>query len=376
MRTITIHEETLRDGEQAPGVNFLKHEKVRIAQAIAEMLPGCILNAGYPPISQAEFEAVQAVARQTEDIQVFCTGRASKADLRLCYEAVQGGEKPRISFWVPVSGRVATSLLGKTQAEILELARRMVRFGRGLSDGRIPVDVALADASRAEPQFLHEICGALAEEGAEILFVCDTIGHMAVTEFSALIAGIKAEVPQAVLGAHVHNDLGLATASALAALQAGADVVSTTVNGISEGAGMPATEEVIANLLLRQDFYQLELQADPTKILSVSQLVAEASGIQPSACKPVVGSAVHTVETGSHLGWVGIPPEWLGAKSQVLIGKMSTHASIRARLEQLGIAINDVELERLFQAVKQLSGRKKRISDADLLAMIIQTRVG
>lgn len=376
MRTITIHEETLRDGEQAPGVNFLREEKVKIAQALAEMLPGCILNAGYPPISRAEFEAVQAVARQTAGAQVFCTGRASEADLRLCHEAVREGERPRISFWVPVSGRVAMTLLGKTQKEILELARQMLSFGRGLSDGRIPVDVALSDASRTEPEFLHEICDMLTEEGVGVLFICDTVGYMAVTEFASLIAGIKQAVPQTVIGAHVHNDLGLATASALAALLAGADVISTTVNGISEGAGMPATEEIIANLLLRRDFYQLECQADPTKILSVSRLVAEASGIPPSACKPVVGSAVHAVETGSHLGWVGIPSEWLRVETQILIGKMSTHGSIRARLEQLGETVSDAELDRVFQAVKELTGRQKRVSDADLLAMVAQARAG
>lgn len=386
MRTITIHEETLRDGEQTPSVNFLKDEKVVIARALARMLPDCIINAGYPSVSRAEFESVQAVANAVEGASVFCTGRATSDDLSLCYDAVRKAWDPRISFWVPASRLLAKSRLGKTQTEVVALARGMLRHGLHLSKGRVPVDVALADASRTQIEFLLDICQMLQGEGVGIIFVCDTTGYMAVNEFSGLIATIKQEVPKACLGAHVHNDFGLATASALAALEAGAEVVSTTVNGISERAGMPATEEMIANLLLRQDRYKLGLKADPAQILTVSRMVTEASGIAPSSCKPVVGSAVLVRETGTQVDCLlkdpktfeGIPLTWLGRSPEfpIVVGKMSSHGSIRQKLAQLGHTVTEDELNTVFNLVKELSGYQKAISDDDLLRLLSRARTG
>ncbi|NTW97836.1 MAG: hypothetical protein HGB28_04725, partial [Oscillochloris sp.] len=341
---VTLNEETLRDGEQTAGVTFLLDDKVAIARQIAAALPGCIINAGYPPISRAEFEAVRAVARSVTGAQVECAGRATREDFDLCYRAVADAETPRISFWFPVSRLMLESRLGLSQAQALDHAVELVRFGRDLVGDRAGIDVALADASQTpETDLLIEACQRLAAAGADMLVVCDTVGRMLPDEATDLVRRLVAGAPEAGICFHAHHDLGNGTANSIAALRAGARAVATAVNGLGERAGMPPTEEVVTNLLLRRDAIGLHLEADSTALLPLSRMVAEYSGISPHANKPVVGASVLRRETGTQVDWMRrdrrtfqiITPEFLGAeKIEVVIGKMSSQESLALALAE------------------------------------------
>lgn len=377
---VTLNEETLRDGEQTAGVTFLLEDKVAIARLIAAALPGCIINSGYPPISQAEFEAVQAVARSVSGAQVECAGRATRDDFALCYRAVAEAETPRVSFWFPVSRLMLESRLGMSQAEALDRAVELVYFGRDLVGERAGIDVALADASQTpETDLLIEACQRLSAAGADMIVVCDTVGRMLPDEASALVQRLVAGAPEAGICLHAHHDLGNGTANSIAGLRAGARAVATAVNGLGERAGMPPTEEVVANLLLRHDVIGLDLEADSTLLLPLSQLVAKLSGITPHANKPVVGASVLRRETGTQVDWMQrerrtfqtITPEFLGAeKIEIVIGKMSSQESLGLALAERGIVLSDAELDRVFHELKDLTGRQRSVSEQDVRRLV------
>lgn len=382
--TIVINEETLRDGEQTAGVTFLKEDKVAIAQLLAEALPGAILNVGYPPISQAEWEAVQAVARATEGAQIECAGRCTRNDFELCYTAVQEAHLPRVSFWFPSSRLMLDSRFGISADEMLDRALDVLQFGRDLTNGKCGLDVALADASRADMSFLVEACGRLHEAGADMLVICDTVGHMLPHEVTPFVSALTTAVPEAGLIFHGHHDLGNGTSNAILALQAGAKGVATAVNGLGERAGMPPTEEVIANLLIRQDaFPGRHVPADSTKLLPLSQLVAQKANIYPHANKPIVGASVLRRETGTQVDWMQrevstfqiVSPKFLGAEGiEHVIGKMSSHGSLRLALQTRGYDVTDDELRYIFTAIKKLTGRQRHISEADVQRLVQEAR--
>ncbi|MCA9980418.1 MAG: hypothetical protein KDD89_06290 [Anaerolineales bacterium] len=381
---ITINDETLRDGEQTAGVVFLKQDKVKIAQVLADTLPGAILNAGYPPISEAEWEAVQAVARATEGAQIECAGRCTRADFELCYTAVQDAHAPRVSFWFPASTLMLDARFGISATEMLDRALDVLKFGQDLSQGNCGLDVAIADASRADMGFLVEACGRLHEAGADMLVICDTVGRMLPHEVTPFVSELVTAVPEAGLLFHGHHDLGNGTANALLALQAGARGVATAVNGLGERAGMPPTEEVIANLLIRPEaFPGRVVHADSTKLLPLSQLVAEIANIYPHDNKPIVGASVLRRETGTQVDWMQrevstfqiVSPEFLGADGiELVIGKMSSHGSLRLALEKQGILVNDRELSYIFQAIKVLTGRQRHIGSQDIHQIVHEAR--
>jgi 2-isopropylmalate synthase len=379
--TVTLNEETLRDGEQTAGVTFLLDDKLAIAHALAAALPGCIINAGYPPIGRAEFEAVRAVARSVRGAQVECAGRATRADFELCYRAVADAELPRVSFWFPISRLMLDSRLGLSQAEALERAIDLVHFGRALVGERAGIDVALADVSHTpETDLLIEACARLSAAGADMIVLCDTVGRMLPDEVAGLVRQVVAGAPEAGICFHAHHDLGNGTANSIAALRAGARAVATAINGLGERAGMPPTEEVVANLLLRRDAHGLRLHADSTRLLPLSQLVAERSGIAPHANKPVVGASVLRRETGTQIDWMQrdrrtfqlITPEFLGAeKIDLVIGKMSSQESLATALAERGLRLSDDELRRVFTGLKELMGRQRSISEADLRRLVM-----
>ncbi len=381
---IVINEETLRDGEQTAGVTFLKQDKVEIAQALADALPGAILNAGYPPISQAEWEAVQAVARATEGAQIECAGRCRRSDFELCYTAVQDAHLPRVSFWFPTSQLMLDSRFGISADEMLAEALAVLQHGRDFSQGRCGLDVALADASRADMSFLVEACGRLHEAGADMLILCDTVGRMLPHEVTPFVTELVTAVPEAGLIFHGHHDLGNGTANAVLALQAGAKGVATAVNGLGERAGMPPTEELLANVLLRPDaFPGRTLAADSTKLLPLSQLVAAKANIYPHANKPIVGASVLRRETGTQVDWMQrdvstfqiVSPEFLGEEDiELVIGKMSSHGSLQLALAQQGYVVNEAEVQYIFKRVKKLTGVQRQLTPADIAQLVAEAR--
>jgi len=375
---VTINEETLRDGEQTAGVTFLREDKIAIAHMLASALPGSIINAGYPPISAAEFAAVQAVARSTRGAHIQCGGRATRDDVRLCYEAVREAEAPRVAFWFPTSRLMLDARFGRTPQAMLDEALALVAWGRDLCGDAAAIDVALNDASRADSAFIVEACGRLSEAGAGLLMISDSVGRMLPHEVYELIGAVATAVPAAELCFHGHNDLGNGTANAVAALRAGALAVATTVNGLGDQT-MPATEEVVANLLLRPDALALPLHADSTLLPTLSQLVAERSGLPPQYTKPVVGAGVLRRETGTHIDWLLRAPDsfqlvtaaFLGAERiEFVIGKMSSKGSVAAALAQRGIALSDAQVEAVFLGVKELTAAQRHVSEADVQRLV------
>jgi 2-isopropylmalate synthase len=379
---VTINEETLRDGEQTAGVTFLREDKLAIAALLAEALPGAIINAGYPPISPAEFAAVQAVARATTGAHIQCGGRATRDDLRLCYEAVRDAAAPRVAFWFPTTRMMLDARLGRSPQAMLDEALELVAWGRELCGDRAAIDVAFNDASRADRSFIVEACARLTEAGAGLLMISDSVGRMLPHEVYELIHAVATAAPQAELCFHGHNDLGNGTANAIAALRAGALSVATTVNGLGDQT-MPPTEEVVANLLLRPDVVGLPLEADSTLLPALSRLVAERSGLPPQFTKPVVGAGVLRRETGTHIDWLLRAPEsfqlvtpaFLGAERlEFVVGKMSSKGSVAAALAQRDIHLSEAQNQLVFHGVKELTATQRQVSEADLLRLVNQAR--
>ncbi len=378
-KSVRINEETLRDGEQTADVIFLAEEKVAIARAIAAALPGAIINAGYPAISPAEADAVRAVARAVEGAEVECAGRATREDLDRCFACVAGAESPRATFWFPTSLAMTGSRLGTTPAGMLRVGLDLLAYGRGRVGDGVGIGVALADASNADLSFLTEAVALLTEGGADMIVVCDTIGRWLPTEVAEIVRAILAAVPDAPLCVHPHNDLGMGTANAMAALAAGVPAVATAVNGLGERAGMPPTEEVVAALLLRGDATGRVVDADSTRLLDLSALVACASGIHPVANKPIVGSGVLRRETGTQVDWMRrdarvfqlVTPAFLGREAyELVVGKMSSRESLAVGLASRGFDLDTPALEAIFRDLKELSGRQHAISEADLLRLV------
>ena len=376
---VRLNEETLRDGEQTPGVILLAEDKVAIATALARTLPGCIINAGYPAISPAEAAAVYAVAMAVRGADVECAGRATREDLDRCIASVEGAESPRATFWLPISEVMVGSRLGGTPAGMLTSALNLLAYARERVGDRMGLGVALADASNAEPDFVVEAVGRLSEAGADMVVVCDTIGRWLPGEVMAMVRLILDAVPDAPLCIHPHNDLGLGTANALAALMAGAPAVATTVNGLGERAGMPPTEEVVAALLLRGEAIGRTIEADSTGLPGLSALVAERTGIRTQVNKPIVGTAVLQRETGTQVDWMRrdprtfqlVTPLFLGREAyELVLGKMSSRESLAIGLAARGFVLDSTTLDIVFDGLKELSGRQRTVTEADLLWLV------
>lgn len=376
---VRLNEETLRDGEQTPHVIFLQEDKVAIAQALASALPGSIINAGYPAIGPAEAEAVRAVARAVCGAEVECAGRATREDVDRCIASVCEAELPRVTFWFPVSQVMTGSRLGKTPREMLATGLDLLAYARDRVDDRMGVGVALADASNAERTFLIEAVAQLSAAGADMVVVCDTIGRWLPDEAGAVVRALLAAVPDAPLCIHAHNDLGLGTANSLAALAAGAPAVATAVNGLGERAGMSPSEEVATAILLRGEALGRTIVADSSQFLALSALVSERSGLLPSVNKPVVGSAVLQRETGTQVDWMRrdphtfqlVTPEFLGRdRYELIIGKMSSRESLAVGLAAQGFLLEPAAVNHVFDALKELSSRQRRISEEDVMQLV------
>jgi isopropylmalate/homocitrate/citramalate synthase len=381
---VRINEETLRDGEQTPHVIFLREEKVAIARAIARTVPGAIINAGYPAISPAEADAVRAVALAVEGAEIECAGRATREDLDRCVDSVAGADAPRVTFWFPASQVMTGSRLGTTPAGMLNVGLDLLAYGRDRVGDSTGIGVALADASNADPNFLIEAVARLTEAGADMIVVCDTIGRWLPSEVTGAVRAILDAVPDAPLCIHAHNDLGMGTANAIAALVAGAPAVATAVNGLGERAGMPPTEEVLAVLLLRGNAIGRTLEAESTCLLDLSTLVARASGVQPVVNKPIVGAGVLQRETGTQVDWMRrdartfqlITPDFLGRDTyELVVGKMSSRESLAVGLAARGFDLDNATLEAVFRDLKELAGRQRTISEDDLLRLVAAAAV-
>ncbi|CAL9215451.1 unnamed protein product [Arabidopsis halleri] len=389
---VRVFDTTLRDGEQSPGATLTSKEKLDIARQLAK-LGVDIIEAGFPAASKDDFEAVKTIAEtigNTVDengyVPVICgLSRCNKKDIERAWDAVKYAKRPRIHTFIATSDIHLEHKLKKTKAEVIEIARNMVRFARSL--GCEDVEFSPEDAGRSEREYLYEILGEVIKAGATTLNIPDTVGITLPSEFGQLITDLKANTPgieNVVISTHCQNDLGLSTANTLSGAHAGARQVEVTINGIGERAGNASLEEVVMAIKCRGDHVLggLFTGIDTRHIVMTSKMVEEYTGMQTQPHKAIVGANAFAHESGIHqdgmLKHKGtyeiICPEEIGLERSndagIVLGKLSGRHALKDRLTELGYQLDDEQLSTIFWRFKTVAEQKKKVTDADIIALV------
>jgi len=381
-RKIDIFDTTLRDGEQSPGCSMNLEEKIVMARQLEE-LGVDIIEAGFPIASEGDFEAVKAIAAECRDAKIAALARTAERDIDLAAEALAGAARPRIHTFVATSDIHMEFKLKKSRDEVLEMTRSAVSRASGLAE---EVEFSAEDATRSDPDFLCEVFRTAVENGATILNVPDTVGYTLPSEFSALISKVRSEVvgdSGVTISVHCHNDLGLAVANSLAAIDAGARQVECTVNGIGERAGNASLEEIVMACRVRSDRMPYDIGVETPLLYPTSELLSSiiSFGVQPN--KAIVGRNAFAHEAGIHqhgvlsnpLCYEIMTPDSVGVPGNALVlGKHSGRHALAARFEELGHSLDKEELDEAYERFTRLADRKKTIYDQDLLSLLQQER--
>ncbi len=386
---VKIFDTTLRDGEQSPGATMTSAEKLEVARGLAR-LGVDIIEAGFPAASPDDLEAVRRIAVEVGNppagnshvrVPVICgLARATRGDIDKAWEAVKAAQHPRIHTFLATSEIHMKHKLNMDREQVIERVAEMVAYARSLCDD---VEFSPEDAGRSDPEFLYQVLGRAIEAGATTLNIPDTVGYTTPDEFGALIAGIIEHTPAMhegiTISVHTHDDLGLATANALAGIRAGARQAEVTVNGIGERAGNTSLEEVVMALRTRYPVFGLETGIDTTQIARMSKLVSNYTGIPVQPNKAIVGANAFAHEAGihqdgmlkNHMTYEIMRPEDVGvSQSNLVLGKHSGRHALRARLASMGHVLSEAELDQAFARFKELADRKKTITDLDLEALV------
>lgn len=378
MDNIFIFDTTLRDGEQSPGVTLNVKEKVAIAKQLAKLGVDCI-EAGFPIASPGDFESVKAIAESVEGPEIAGLCRANKKDIDRAWEALKGAGKPRLHIFLATSPIHMKHKLNKTNDEVLQMAVEAVKYAKKLTEN---IEFSAEDAFRSEMDFLCKVVEAVIDAGANVVNIPDTVGYATPEEFGAFIKTIHERVPnidKAVISVHCHNDLGMATANSLAAMENGARQIEVAMNGIGERAGNAALEEIVMSIYTRQQYYNKKTNINLSEIYRTSKLVSHLSGMQIQANKAVVGANAFAHESGVHQDGVLkeretyeiMNPEMIGIhKSNIVLGKHSGRHAFKTELKKLGFELEGESLQVAFDRFKELCDRKKEISDDDLIALV------
>ncbi len=379
---VKIFDTTLRDGEQSPGCSMNLGEKVRLARKL-QSLGVDIIEAGFPIASDGDFAAVKAVAAECRDVTVAALCRTAEADVRRAAEALRDASRPRIHTFVATSDIHLEYKLKKTRAEVIEMTRQAVRLAREFAD---EIEFSAEDATRSDVDYLCEVFSVALEAGASILNVPDTVGYTLPGEFSQLVRTVRERVAgdrkDITISVHCHNDLGLAVANSLAAIEAGARQIECTINGIGERAGNASLEEIVMAMRVRGDRLPFETGIDAREIYSSSQLLSQIIGFGVQPNKAIVGRNAFAHEAGIHQhGVISNPlcyeimtPESVGVPAnELVLGKHSGRHALALRFGQLGYPISADELEAVYRRFTELADRKKRIYDQDLISLAEST---
>ncbi len=300
MRRIKIFDTTLRDGEQSPGVSLTVAEKLQIARQLSE-LGVDVLEAGFPLVSADDFEAVYKIAQEIRNTTVTAMARAKKKDIESAWEAISGAESPRIHIFLATSPIHMQYRLRKSPQEILEYAVEAVRLAKSKTGD---VEFSAEDASRSDVDFLAQVFTRVIAAGATVINIPDTVGYATPEEFSAFIRTVMQKtvgIEKVDISVHCHNDLGLAVANSLAAIQVGANQIECTINGLGERAGTAALEELVMAIRTRKDHYGVETGIVTTEIARTSQMVSQLTGMMVQHNKAIVGKNAFTHDSGLHL---------------------------------------------------------------------------
>ena len=374
---VLIFDTTLRDGEQSPGATMSHTEKLEIAELLDEMGVD-IIEAGFPIASEGDFQAVSEIAKRSKNSVICGLSRANFRDIDRCWEAVQHATKPRIHTFIGTSP-LHRKIPNLTMDEMADVIHETVTHARNLCEN---VQWSPMDATRTEIEYLYRVVEIAIKAGATTINIPDTVGYTAPRECANLISSLRDNVPGAdnvVFATHCHNDLGMATANALAAVEAGARQIECTINGLGERAGNTALEEVVMALRVRNDIMPYQTKIDSTKLMNLSRMVATVSGFQVQYNKAIVGKNAFAHESGIHQDGMLknaetfeiMRPEDIGlAETSLVLGKHSGRAALRAKLEDLGFELGDNQLKDIFVRFKELADRKKEIYDDDLLALM------
>lgn len=383
MRKINFFDTTLRDGEQSPGVNLNAQEKLAIAKQL-ERLGVDVIEAGFPASSRGDFLAVQEIARTVKKCSVTGLARSVKGDIDAAWDALKDGAFPRIHVFIATSDIHLKHKLKMTRDEVVEKAVAMVKYAKE----RFPVvQWSAEDACRTELPFLAQIVEKVIDAGASVINLPDTVGYLAPAEYGKIFKYMKENVPnidKVKLSAHCHDDLGMAVANSLAAIENGADQIECAINGIGERAGNAALEEVAVALHIRKDYYNAESSITLNEVKRTSDLVSKLTGMAVPRNKAVVGDNAFAHESGIHQdGFLKekstyeiISPELVGVTVDALVlGKHSGRHAFKDRLVTLGFQFDHEEINKFFTMFKDLTEKKKEITDEDLVSLILEEKV-
>jgi 2-isopropylmalate synthase len=369
---------TLRDGEQSPGCSMTQSEKLTMAHALDE-LGVDILEAGFAISSDGDFQAIQAVAKEVRRPRIASLSRARREDIEKAAAALEHADRSRIHIFLASSDIHLQYKLKISREEALEQAHKAIALAKMYVDD---VEFSPEDSTRTDIDFLCRMVQVAIEAGATTINMPDTVGYTVPDEYRKIFRTVRERVPGAdkvVFSSHCHNDLGLAVANSLAAIEGGARQVECTINGIGERAGNASLEEIAAALKVRQDYFQVEHGLKLNRLYPVSQQLAKIISFAPSPNKAIVGSNAFAHEAGIHqhgvlsnpLTYEIMTPESVGVPSnRMVLGKHSGRHALRSRLSELGYNLSGEDLDAAYRAFTELADRKKAIYDQDLINLV------
>ena len=379
MAYIKIFDTTLRDGEQTPGVALNTAEKIELAKQLAR-LGVDIIEAGFPITSSGDYEAVRKIATEVQGPVICGLARTARADIERAAQALEPAAKSRIHVFTSGSKIHLEHMLRKTPDEVIASSIESVRYAREFTDD---VEFSAQDCTRSEPDFLFRLYGAAIDAGATTINIPDTVGYGMPTEYAALIRLLRDNIPGAKnvdISTHCHDDLGLAVANSLAAIEAGATQVECTINGIGERAGNTSLEEVVMALETRRDIWGHEHGINTREIYRTSRMVSMYTGVTVPPNKAVVGDNAFAHESGIHQDGIIkaletyeiMSAETVGRDAGVLVmGKHSGRRAFRKTLSDLGYPeLAEDKVNTLFKQFKDLCDRKSHVTSEDIRALV------
>ncbi|MDO5359210.1 MAG: 2-isopropylmalate synthase [Jeotgalicoccus sp.] len=382
MTNIKIFDTTLRDGEQSPGVNLNKKEKLEIAKQL-ERLGVDVIEAGFPASSEGDFQAVKLIADTIKNSTVTALARTKKHDIDRAYEALRNTPNPRIHIFLATSPIHREFKLKMDKQKVIDTSVEMVKYSKTKFN---EVEWSAEDASRTELPFLAEIIEAVIDAGATIINLPDTVGYTTPKEYGEMFKYVSENVPnisKAILSTHCHNDLGMAVANSVAGIENGATQIECSINGIGERAGNAALEEIAVALHIRGDFYPYTTNLNLQEIKRSSDIVAKLTGMAVQPNKAIIGRNAYAHEAGIHQDgmlknsetYEIISPALVGVSADPLfLGKHSGRHAFKDKVKSFNVDLTEEELSLAFKNFKELTDHKKEITDDDLYSIIMEIK--
>ena len=377
-RKIKIFDTTLRDGEQSPGASMNRQEKLQIAAALVE-LGVDVIEAGFPIASPGDFESVREIANSFSGPEICGLARSNDQDIDRAWEALKESANPRIHVFLATSAIHREFKLKMSLDEIVERAVAGVARAKSYCDN---IEFSPEDAARTEVDFLCRVVEAVIDAGATTVNIPDTVGYATPTQMANVIDSLMNRVPnidKATISIHCHDDLGLAVANSLAAVEKGAGQIECTINGIGERAGNCSLEEVVMAMRTRNDYYQCDTNINSQMLVPCSRLVSEITGLAVQRNKAIVGRNAFAHEAGIHQDgmlkerttYEIMRPEDVGfEKTDLVLGKHSGRAALADRAQDLGFTLDDGQLKNVFAEFKKLADLKKEVSNEDIADLV------